>query len=187
MIQISQAFFTFSIFSYFLFFSFFLHFAFNIKMAAYVRKYLYAHKEHTQMPLADLLGELTRRYLYELSNITMCLYQYIVSTFPQIIILLFIFLTYYYIKKARKGRQIKPHDFIDIHRTKQKCNFLNNLSKLLPQRFRNHVTNESNEATNLSMPRVAHIDTEQTISAFIPIFSCLCVKVKINQIFTLKY
>ena len=141
-------------------------------MAAYFKKYFYEHKENRQIPLADLISELTRRIYYELSNITMNSYQYIVSTFPQMVILLFIFLTYYYIKKARKGRQTKLQDSIDIHRTKQKCNFSDNLSKLLPQHFRNHVTNDPSEATNVSRPRVSYIDTEPTVSAIHHLNEC---------------
>ena len=41
-----------------------------------------------------------------------------------------------------------------------------------PEHFRVHVTNESNEATNVSRPRLAHIDTEPTVSAIHSLNKC---------------
>ena len=102
-----------------------------MRMTEYLKYYFYGDREYRQTPITNLLSELARRAFLEFSDNVMNFYQYLVSTFPQVIMLLFVFLTYYYVKRVRKGRPTKSQKSINDNGSKQECNFPNNLPKLL--------------------------------------------------------
>ena len=127
--------------------------------------YFYGNRETRQTPITELLSEIARRALIEFRDNIMRLYQYLVSTFPQVIILLFIFLTYCYVKKVKKGRPTKSQNSINDTRSKQECNLPDNLPTLLPQHVCNLDPDDPNKASNVSLPRVVHFSTDPTVNA----------------------
>ena len=93
-------------------------------------------------------------------------YYYLVSTFPQVVFIVFIFLVYRYISRVRKGRQTKFHLPKDQSISSEQSGYISNhLSTLLPNHIFNHHTNSSNEASNVSIPGILKERTDLTVNS----------------------
>ena len=71
------------------------------------KAYFYGPKDKSQASIIELLIKFAKRVPTWLTEMIPNFYYYLVSTFPQVVFIVFIFLVYRYISTVRKGRQTK--------------------------------------------------------------------------------